>query len=87
MVLLGKSLISPVIHAILPRQGVLIMENEEKILALLEQLQKGQEVIQEDIKSLKSDMKVVKKKVEFTAVVLEGTIKMVDELDQKWRAM
>ena len=63
------------------------MENEEKILALLEQLQKGQEVIQEDIKSLKSDMKVVKKKVEFTAVVLEGTIKMVDELDQKWRAM
>jgi chromosome segregation ATPase len=43
--------------------------------------------IKRDVVEIKEDIEEIKEKAEFTAVVLESTLKMTDELDQKWKAM
>jgi len=59
----------------------------DKVDARLDKVDARLDAMQKDIKDLQSDMEAVKEKVEFTAIVLEGTLKIVDELDQKWNAM
>ncbi len=63
------------------------MNTEEKILVMLEKMDSRLERLEEDVSALTSDMGAVKGQVEFIADVIEGTIKMVDELDQKYKAI
>jgi hypothetical protein len=52
-----------------------------------EEIQAETKPMKADITSLKSDVETVKENVEFTAAVLEKTLHLYDDLDQKWKAM
>lgn len=45
------------------------------------------DIMQMDIEDLKTDVQEVKKNAEYTATVLEGALKIVDDLDQRYKAI
>jgi len=81
-------------QAVLERE---IKDNQQTTLTMrveIAKIDRNQAVLEQGISrnsekldALQTDMATVKEKVEYTADVLEATLKMVDDLDQKYKAM
>jgi YbbR domain-containing protein len=64
-----------------------LKQGQLEMRADISDLKQGQSEMRANIKKLQTDVRSVKKDVRYTASVLEKTLHLYDELDQKWKAM